>query len=126
MFLIGNQRQKRIQQVHEEEQRPVQKEEQRPESWNPLHKPESWSDYAPKPAPTLEPRDDFIWDTTDEPHASRRREIMRAHPEVHLARTGFWNLNGFSTRVHISDGPSESHPKVKGLVLGCVDADFTI
>ena len=28
------------------------------------------------------PRDDFFWDSSDEPHASRRKQIMKAHPEV--------------------------------------------
>ena len=42
----------------------------------------SWTERRPKPAAEFEARDDFIWDTNDEPHASRRREILKAHPEV--------------------------------------------
>jgi len=34
----------------------------------------------PVAAPT--PRDDFFWDDKDEPHATRRKEIIKAHPEV--------------------------------------------
>ena len=41
---------------------------------------------ASKPKPVtdevLAPRDDFFWDTSDEPHATRRRQIQKAHPEV--------------------------------------------
>ena len=32
--------------------------------------------------PPLVARDDFLWDTKDEPHASRRKAILKAHPEV--------------------------------------------
>ena len=44
----------------------------------------SWEAYTPKPAAAteLKPRDDFLWDESAEPHASRRRQIMKAHPEV--------------------------------------------
>merc|ERR1712216_742050 len=42
----------------------------------------NWVEFTPKPVVDLEPRDDFFWDDKTEPHASRRREIMKAHPEV--------------------------------------------
>jgi len=44
----------------------------------------SWAARKVNPVVDLkpQPRDDFFWDTSDEPHASRRREIMKAHPEV--------------------------------------------
>ena len=28
--------------------------------------------------------DDFFWTYTEEPHATRRQAIIKAHPEVHL------------------------------------------
>ena len=44
----------------------------------------SWESYKPAPAKAkaLEPRDDFLWDNQEEPHASRRKQIQKAHPEV--------------------------------------------
>jgi len=33
-------------------------------------------------APLGVPRKDFFWDTSDEPHATRRKLILKAHPEV--------------------------------------------
>merc|ERR1712216_352869 len=45
----------------------------------------NWVEFTPKPVVDLEPRDDFFWDDKTEPHASRRREIMKAHPEVQTA-----------------------------------------
>ena len=37
---------------------------------------------APLPTKALAPREDFFWDVSDEPHASRRQAILKAHPEV--------------------------------------------
>jgi len=44
----------------------------------------SWAEVQPKPVAEgkLEHRDDFFWDASDEPHASRRVQILKAHPEV--------------------------------------------
>merc|ERR1719230_2028623 len=35
-------------------------------------------------------REDFFWDTTDEPHATRRQEILKAHPEVSKLQGPEW------------------------------------
>lgn len=35
-----------------------------------------------RPAVALQARTDFFWDTSDEPHADRRKAILKAHPEV--------------------------------------------
>ena len=44
------------------------------------------SEAEPVTDEVLAPRDDFFWDTTDEPHATRRRlKSRKAHPEVHRA-----------------------------------------
>ena len=29
-------------------------------------------------------KDDFFWTYTEEPHATRRQAIIKAHPEVHI------------------------------------------
>jgi len=42
----------------------------------------SWVAHKPNPVEAKEPRSDFFWDTSDEPHATRRIQIMKAHPEV--------------------------------------------
>ena len=34
-------------------------------------------------APT-DKQDDFFWTYTEEPHATRRQAIIKAHPEVHI------------------------------------------
>ena len=44
--------------------------------------PGDWAASRPKPVKALEPRDDFFWDDQTEPHATRRKQIMKAHPEV--------------------------------------------
>jgi len=44
--------------------------------------PSDWVHNRPKPAKAVEPRDDFFWDDQAEPHATRRRQIQKAHPEV--------------------------------------------
>jgi sphingolipid delta-4 desaturase len=36
-----------------------------------------------KAAPT-DKQDDFFWTYTEEPHATRRQAIIKAHPEVHI------------------------------------------
>merc|ERR1719213_405946 len=42
----------------------------------------SWAARKLNPVVELEPRVDFFWDSSEEPHATRRKEIMKAHPEV--------------------------------------------
>jgi len=37
---------------------------------------------SPTPEAPLTPRTDFFWDDQVEPHASRRQQILKAHPEV--------------------------------------------
>lgn len=39
------------------------------------------------PAGFVDPFPDFKWMTTEEPHRSRRMAILKAHPEVSLARS---------------------------------------
>jgi len=43
----------------------------------------NWTESRPQPVKSdLKPRDDFFWDEKAEPHATRRRQIQKAHPEV--------------------------------------------
>jgi sphingolipid delta-4 desaturase len=49
-----------------------------------------WAAMKARPAETKEPRTDFFWDTTDEPHASRRKQILAAHPEVNKLNGHEW------------------------------------
>lgn len=44
--------------------------------------PSDWTSSRPQPVEALLPRDDFFWDDQIEPHATRRRQIQKAHPEV--------------------------------------------
>jgi len=48
----------------------------------PIEKPTDWATARPKPVEALAPRDDFFWDEQAEPHATRRMQIIKAHPEV--------------------------------------------
>ena len=36
------------------------------------------------------PREDFLWVPTEEPHASRRKAILKAHPEVSRLQGPEW------------------------------------
>jgi len=50
----------------------------------------AWAAHTAKPADVLAPRDDFFWDASDEPHASRRKQILAAHPEVNKLMGPEW------------------------------------
>merc|ERR1711908_53710 len=43
---------------------------------------QDWINSKPRPVVDLKPREDFFWDDQAEPHATRRKQIIKAHPEV--------------------------------------------
>ena len=43
---------------------------------------QDWVNSKPRPVKDLTPREDFFWDDQAEPHATRRKQIIKAHPEV--------------------------------------------